>query len=67
MKAREVKRGYQVKEHNRWNWVDMVLVTFVSAYPETERSETRRLILSCGCTLTFDADDEVEAQNGWTS
>lgn len=62
MKAGEVKRGYQVKEHGNWNLVDMVLVTFVNAYPETDSTKTFRFILSCGCTLMLDSDDELEAR-----
>lgn len=62
MKAGEVKRGYQVKEHGTWSMVDMVITTFVNAVPETEETETKRLVLACGCTIVRDADEEVEAR-----
>jgi hypothetical protein len=64
MQAEDIRRGYYVSRHGNWQMVDMVLVTFVNAIPETEAVETRRLVLACGCTLRFEADAEVEAIDG---
>ena len=65
MQAQEVKRGYEVNRHGDWHMVDMILTTWVNAFPGTDAVESRRIVLACGCTIEATADEELEARE-WT-